>query len=99
MTVQHDENKPLYRGKGLDIYLKLLKLRYSYVDINDLLNYAQMEPYQVNDEAHLFSQKQVNLFHERLVQITGNKNIAREAGRFASSPEALGSMRGSILGL
>ena len=99
MTVQHDENKPLYRGKGLDIYLKLLKLRYSYIDINDLLNYARMEPYQVNDEAHLFSQKQINLFHERLVQLTGNKNIAREAGRFAASPEALGSMRGSILGL
>jgi hypothetical protein len=41
MTVQHDENKPLYGGKGLDIYLKLLRLRYSYVDLDDLLNYAK----------------------------------------------------------
>ncbi len=99
MAVQYDENKPLYGGKGIDIYLRLLRLRYGYVDINDLLNYAQMELYQVNDEAHLFSQKQITLFYEKLVRLTGNKNIAREAGRFASSPEALGSMKGSILGM
>ena len=99
MTVQHDENKPIYGSKIIELFLKLLKSRYSYVDIDELLKYAGMEPYQVKDEGHLFSQKQVNLFYEKLVQLTGNKKIAREAGRFGSSPEALGSMKGSILGL
>jgi hypothetical protein len=69
------------------------------VDIDELLRYAGMEPYQVTDESHLFSQKQVNLFHDKIVELTGSRNISREAGRFAASPEALGSMQGSVIGL
>jgi len=99
MTVPHDENLPLYGSRGIAIYLKLLKHKYSRVNIDELLRYAQMEPYQVTDESHLFSQKQINRFYEKAVELTGNKNLAREAGRFAASPDALGSMKGSVLGL
>jgi hypothetical protein len=99
MSVAYDENKPLYGSRGIAIYLKLLRYKYSHVDIDELLRYAGMEPYQVSDESQLFSQKQINLFHEKIVELTGSRNIAREAGRFASSPEALGSMQGSIIGL
>ncbi len=97
MTEPYDENKPLYGGIGIDLYLKFIREKYSYVDIDELLEYAQMEPYQVQDECHFFSQKQTNLFHEKLVQLTGNPRIAHEAGRFASSPEVLGIMRRSLL--
>jgi signal transduction histidine kinase/CheY-like chemotaxis protein len=99
MTDQYDENKPLYGSRGIEIYLKLLKYKYPTVNIDELLQYSQMEPYQVTDDGHLFSQKQVNLFYEKIVELSGNKNIAREAGRFASSPEALGTMKGSVIGL
>ncbi|RPI37865.1 MAG: hybrid sensor histidine kinase/response regulator [Nitrospiraceae bacterium] len=99
MAIPYDENKPLYGSRGIAIYLKLLRYKYSRVDIGELLQYAGMEPYQVTDESHLFSQKQINLFYEKIVELTGNRNIAREAGRFASSPEALGSMKGSVIGL
>lgn len=99
MAIEYDENKPLYGSRGIAIYLKLLRYKYSLVDIDELLRYAGMEPYQVTDESHLFSQKQINLFYEKIVELTGNKNIAREAGRFASSPEVLGSMKGSVIGL
>ena len=99
MTDPYDENKPLYGSRGIKIYLKLLKSKYPNVDIDELLQYSQMEPYQVTDDGHFFSQKQVNLFIEKIVELSGNKNIAREAGRFASSPEALGTMKGSVVGL
>ena len=99
MTEYNDENRPLYGSRGIDIYLKLVRQKYAQVDIDRLLEYAEMKPYQVKDEGHLFSQRQINRFYEKLVELTGNKNIAREAGRFASSPEALGTMRRSLLGL
>ncbi len=99
MTNESDERKPLYGSRGIDIYLKLIRRRYSHVDIDSLLEYAGMKLYQVTDEGHMFSQRQINLFYEKLVEMTGNPPIAREAGRFASSPEALGTMRRSLLGL
>ncbi|RJX24270.1 MAG: response regulator [Desulfobulbus sp.] len=99
MTDHYDENRPLYGSRGIDSYLKLVRQKYPQVDIDRLLEFAEMKPYQVKDEGHFFSQRQINRFYEKLVELTGNKNIAREAGRFASSPEALGTMRRSLLGL
>jgi HD-GYP domain-containing protein (c-di-GMP phosphodiesterase class II) len=58
-----------------------------------------MELYQVNDEGHWFSQNQINRFHEKLKEVSGNENIAREAGKYAASPDALGVMRQYLLGL
>lgn len=88
MPDNYDENKPLYGSRGIDLYLKLVKQKYSYINIEELLKYAEMESYQVEDEGHFFSQRQINRFYEKLVELTGNKKIAREAGRFSSSPEA-----------
>lgn len=92
-------NRPLYNSRIIDTYIKLIKRNYSYINVGELLNYAGMEPYQVTDEGHWFTQEQVDLFYERLVKLTGNKNIAREAGRYAASPEAIGIMRQYVLGL
>jgi HD-GYP domain-containing protein (c-di-GMP phosphodiesterase class II) len=58
-----------------------------------------MEIYQIEDEGHWFTQNQINRFHEKLRDVTGKKNIAREAGKYAASPDALGMMRRYILGL
>ncbi|MDW7771726.1 MAG: ATP-binding protein [Desulfobulbaceae bacterium] len=84
----YDENRPLYGSRGIDLYLKLIKKKYNYINIDELLAYAEMEPYQVEDEGHFFSQRQINRFYEKLVELTSNQKIAREAGRFSSSPEA-----------
>jgi HD-GYP domain-containing protein (c-di-GMP phosphodiesterase class II) len=89
----------LYNSRIIDTYIKLIKGRYSYVNISELLAYAGMKPYEVADQGHWFTQEQINLFHERLKKLTGNDDIAREAGRYAASPEAIGVMRQYILGL
>ncbi len=100
MSASNDtNNKPLYNSRIIDNYIKLIKKKYNYININDLLRFAKMEPYEVADQAHWFSQEQINLFHEKLSQLSQNENIAREAGRFAASPEALGVMRQWILGM
>ena len=88
MPDHYNENKPLYGSSGIDTYLKFIAQKYPHVNVHELLEYAEMEPYQVQDEGHLFSQRQINRFYKKLVELTGNNNIAREAGRFSSSPIA-----------
>lgn len=88
---------PLYNSRIIDTYIKLIKAKYSYINIGELLSYAGMERYQVEDEGHWFTQEQINLFYEELERLSGNKEIAGEAGRYAASPDALGVMRQYIL--
>lgn len=99
MESANKDNIPLYNSRIIDTFLKLIKMKYSYVNIGELLSYAKMEAYEVEDEGHWFTQEQINLFYEKLEKLSGNKHIAREAGRFAISPDALGVMRPYILGL
>lgn len=89
----------IYNSRITNTYLKLVRKRYPQVDLADLLAYAGMELQQVEDEGHWFSQEQVDLFQERLVVLTGNSEIAREAGLFTASPEVLGGIRSYLLGL
>ncbi|MEN8244904.1 MAG: HD domain-containing phosphohydrolase [Thermodesulfobacteriota bacterium] len=58
-----------------------------------------MTLYEVADEGHWFTQKQVNRFHDKLSQLTNNENIAREAGRLVASPESTGAIRQYVLGM
>ncbi len=96
---QKPNEKPLYNSRLIDNYIKLLKQKYPHVNKWDILNHAGMKAYEVEEQAHWFTQNQVDRFYERLVQVTGNENIAREAGRYAASPDALGAMRQYALGL
>jgi hypothetical protein len=81
-------DKLLYNSRITSTYLKLIRQRYPHVDITELLEYAKMESYQVEDDGHWFTQAQVNLFQEKLIDLTGNKEIAKEAGAFTASPAA-----------
>jgi putative nucleotidyltransferase with HDIG domain len=92
------DTRLLYNSRIVSTFLKFIKRHYSYVNISELLVYAMMEPYQVEDETHWFTQEQVDRFYERLVKLTNNRNIAREAGRYAAAPETSGLVRQYILG-
>ncbi|MCK5471267.1 MAG: HD domain-containing protein [Cyclobacteriaceae bacterium] len=93
------EDKALYNSRIVNNYIKLIKSKYSFINIEELLNYAGMEIFQVEDEAHWFSQKQINRFHKKLQETSGHSNIAREAGKHAASPDSIGMMRRYVLGL
>ena len=92
-------DSPIYNSRIINPFILLIKHKYSYVDVAELLAYAGMKEYEVADQAHWFRQEQVDRFYERLVQLTGNQRIAREAGRYAASPDVLGARRQYILGL
>ena len=90
---------PLYNSRIINSYIKLIKRKYSSVNISELLDYADMKPQEVDDQGHWFTQTQIDRFYEGAVTLTGNENLAREAGRYAASSEAIGVMRQYVLGL
>jgi HD-GYP domain-containing protein (c-di-GMP phosphodiesterase class II) len=98
-VVPQNTDLPFYNSRIIHAYIQLVKKQYPDVNIPELLKYARMNPQEVDDQGHWFTQRQIDLFYERLVTVTGKENIAREAGRFAASPETIGVMRQYILGL
>jgi HD-GYP domain-containing protein (c-di-GMP phosphodiesterase class II) len=90
---------PLYNSRLLNTYVDFIRKTYPFININELLQYAQVEPYQVSDEGHWFTQEHHNRFHEKLVELTGNQEIAREAGRFTASSKGIGLFKQYALAL
>ena len=83
---------PLYNSNIISSFVKFTREKYPYVNIHDVLDRAGMEAYQINDGGHWFTQTQVDAFYDALVGLTGNLNLAREAGRYNSVPAAMGTM-------
>ncbi len=90
---------PIYNSRIIDNYIKLLKFKYPWVNATEVLHSAGMTSYEVADQGHWFTQRQINRFHEKLAELTQNENIAREAGRYSASPDAIGVMRQYGLGM
>jgi HD-GYP domain-containing protein (c-di-GMP phosphodiesterase class II) len=92
------DDQPLYSSRIINTYIQLIKKRYSFINLSELLKQSKMKSYQIEDEGHWFTQQQVDLFYKNVKKLTRNDGIAREAGRYAASPEAMGIMRHFILG-
>jgi diguanylate cyclase (GGDEF)-like protein/PAS domain S-box-containing protein len=84
---------PLYNSKVILSYVRFVERRCPGVNISEVLAYAGIETYQLGDEGHWFTQAQVDLFQEKLVELTGIGDIAREAGRDAASSVIVGIIR------
>jgi HD-GYP domain-containing protein (c-di-GMP phosphodiesterase class II) len=97
--VQDDTLQFPYNSRIIDIYIKLINDRYPDLNVTEILDFAGMKPYQIADQGHWFSQDQVDRFYTKLVQLTGNSTIAREAGRYAAITETGNIFRRYILGL
>jgi len=89
----------LYNSRLIDTYIKLIKARSPHINIEVMLRSIGIEPYEVADEGRWFTQEETNRFYRAVLQATGNENIAREAGRFSASTDALGSIRRYILAM
>ncbi|HKL26852.1 MAG TPA: phosphohydrolase, partial [Desulfuromonadales bacterium] len=99
MTSAGRYKKEIYNSRIIDTYIKLLKKRYPEVKIGEILQYAGMKGYEIADQSHWFTQAQIDRFYEKTVELTGNPRIAREAGRYAATPDAIGAMRQYVLGM
>jgi putative nucleotidyltransferase with HDIG domain len=95
----HPGDPPLYSSRIIGTYINFIKKKYPYIDVESLLIDAGMQMCEVEDQGHWFTQNQVDSFFYRLVQLTDNLQIAREAGRFSATSDAIGAMQQYILGL
>jgi PAS domain S-box-containing protein len=87
------EKDRLYNSRLTRIYLDYLGFKYPDINVKRLLEHAGMSKLEVDDPAHWFNQDQVDHFHDILVKETGNENISREAGRYATSSEGIGLVK------
>lgn len=99
MKMLNDADRPLYNSRIVDLFIQMVKAEYPHVDTGRLMAESGIKAYEVTDLGHWFTQAQMDRFVERLVQLTGNEGISREAGRYAASAQILGPMRKRILGV
>ncbi len=85
-------NLPLYNIRIAKTYIEYTKKFYPEVDTSNLLEYAGITTYQLEDDGHWITQNQADLFNEILVRETGNPNIAREVGRYSTGSNAAGAV-------
>jgi PAS domain S-box-containing protein len=96
---QVSDTTPLYNSRIIRNYFEYIKNSYPDLDMDSILEYAGMTRYEIEDQAHWFSQNQTDRFQEILIKRTGNPNIAREAGRFTASHKGYGPVKQYALGL
>ncbi len=90
---------PLYNSRLYEIYLQYLRKYYPDIDTDSILQDAGIANYEIQDPAHWFSQEQSNRFYDTVVARTGNPDIAREAGRYATSSANMGPTKQYVAGL
>ena len=94
-----NESPPLYNSRVTKIYIEYLQKYYPDIDARSILAQAGINEWELEDPSHWFTQEQQDRLHDILVSNTGNTNIARDAGRYATSSEGLGATKQYILGL
>jgi class 3 adenylate cyclase len=97
-TPNNKIDDPLYNSRLIKNYIEYCKKFHPEIDINSLLSHAGITNYELEDQGHWFSQRQVDQFNEILVEKTGDSNISRKVGRFSVSSKASGAVRQYALG-
>jgi len=102
MSSPNDSNSniddPLYNSRVIKNYVEYVKKFHPEVNIDSVLSFAGISTYELDDQGHWFSQRQVDRFHEILTQKTEDPNISRKVGRFAAYSAATGILRQYALG-
>ena len=83
-------DQALYNSRIIKTFIEYLNAHYPDLDIKTILDYSGMTIYQVNDGGHWFNQNQVDHFHEIVMKMTRNPDIALEVGRFSPFSKAAG---------
>ena len=90
---------PLYNSRIIGTFVDYIKKHYPDLDIDSILSYAGITNYELADQGHWFSQRQIDRFHKILSEKTGKLDISREVGRYAASSKASGAIKQYTLGL
>ncbi len=93
------EQPQIYSSRILKSYLLYLGEKYPEVEIEVILKHAGISRHELDDPGHWFNQQQVDRFHEKAVELTGNRDISREVARFAVVSDSSGPVKQHVLGL
>ena len=88
----------LYNSRIINNYVEYVKEVYPQLNIDPILKYAGIKSYEIEDQGHWFSQRQVDRFQEILSLKTGDPDLPRKVGRYAVSSQASGTIRQYALG-
>ncbi len=92
-------NEPrFYNSRVASTYLEyLIKFR-PEIDIQKLISDSGIESYELEDEGHWLTQKQVDAFHDALAKQADDLALSREAGRYMTASRSISVIRQFILG-
>lgn len=91
------DNRP-YDIRIIQGYIELIQTHYPDVDIDAILVHAGITRFELIDPGYRFTQEQADRFHEIVVEMTGNLNISREAGRMSATAKSFDTIRQFIFG-
>jgi len=92
------EDTPLYNSRITKNYIEYLRKNYPEINIGEILDYAGITFYQLEDGAHWFTQAQVDRFQEILGKKTNGENIPREVGQQFTKSKTSGVISQYVLG-
>ncbi|MDO9558930.1 MAG: PAS domain S-box protein, partial [Syntrophales bacterium] len=89
---------PLYSTRIIKSFYEYMGKYHPDVDMGQVLDYAGITTYQLEDEGHWLTQAHVDRFHEILVKTLGDPDIARKAGQYTPFSKAAGTVSQYTMG-
>lgn len=92
------DDKPLYNSRVIITFVEYLRHTRPDINIDSLLADSGISRYEIEDEGHWLTQRQVDGFHDALIKRTQDASIFRAAGRYMASSKAVSAIRQFVLG-
>jgi PAS domain S-box-containing protein len=83
------EDTPLYNTKIVKSYFEYLNIHHPEVNVIHILDYSGITTYQLEDQGHWLTQKQVDRFQDILLKTIGDPDLPRKVGQFTCSAGAV----------
>lgn len=93
-----ETHEALYSSRLIKNYVEYTREFHPQVDIPSILSASGITTYELEDQGHWLTQRQVDRFNEVLKTETGDPRISRKVGRFAATSKASGAVRQYTLG-
>jgi PAS domain S-box-containing protein len=87
----------LYNSRVIITFIEYLKEKRPDIDVESLLKDSGISSYELEDEGHWLTQKQVDGFHDALMERTHDASIFREAGRYMTFSHSTKTIRQLII--
>jgi len=87
----------LYNSRIIKAFVEYLAKFHTEVDIPALLSASGIESYELEDEGHWLTQRQVDAFNDALMAQTNDPSLPRNAGRYMTNANSMSAVRQFLL--